>query len=79
VFLLGDATSRAKKHQKGHRVTTAELMLQNVGRHGGEIGVCGTCMDAGGIADAELTDTTRRSSLDALTNWLQCADRTLVF
>jgi len=31
------------------------------------------------IADAELTDTTRRSSLDELTHWLQWADRTLVF
>jgi len=80
VFLLGDAASCAKKDQKVPQgYYNAELMLRNVGRHGGEIGVCGTCMDARGIADAELTDTTRRSSLDELTNWLQWADRTLVF
>ena len=54
-------------------------MLRNVGRHGGEIGVCATCMDARGISDEELTDTTHRSSLEALTNWVQWADRTLVF
>ena len=54
-------------------------MLRSVGRHGGEIGVCATCMDARGIADAELTDTTHRSSLEELTNWVQWADRTLVF
>jgi uncharacterized protein involved in oxidation of intracellular sulfur len=36
-------------------------------------------MDARGIADAELTDATHRGSLEELTNWVQWADRTLVF
>lgn len=31
------------------------------------------------LADAELTDTTHRSSLEELTSWVQWADRTLVF
>lgn len=80
VFLIGDAASCAKQGQKvpqGYYNT--EVMLRNVGRHGGEIGVCGTCMDARGIVDAELTDTTYRSSLEELANWVQWADRTLVF
>jgi uncharacterized protein involved in oxidation of intracellular sulfur len=80
VFLIGDAASCAKKDQKvpqGHYNT--EVMLRNVGRHGGEIGICGTCMDARGITDAELTGATHRSSLDELTNWVRWADRTLVF
>jgi uncharacterized protein involved in oxidation of intracellular sulfur len=80
AFLIGDAASCAKKDQKvpqGYYNT--ELMIRNVGRQGGEIGVCGSCMDARGIADAELTDTTHRSSLEELTNWVQWADRTLVF
>ena len=80
VFLIGDAASCAKKNQKvpqGYYNT--EVMLRNVGRHGGEIGVCATCMDARGISDTELTDTTHRSSLDELANWVQWADRTLVF
>jgi uncharacterized protein involved in oxidation of intracellular sulfur len=80
VFLIGDASSSAKRDQKVPQgYYNLEVMLRNVGRHGGEIGVCATCMDARGIADAELTDTTRRSSLDELTNWVQWADRTLVF
>ena len=80
IFLMGDAASCAKKNQKVPQgYYNAELMLRNVGRHGGGIGVCGTCMDARGITDAELTDTTRRGSLDELTNWVQWADRTLVF
>ena len=44
-------------------------MLRGIGRRGGEIGICGTCMDARGIAEGELSDTTRRSSLEELTNW----------
>jgi len=80
VFLIGDAASCAKKDQKvppGYYNT--EVMLHAVGRHGGEIGVCGSCMDARGIADAELTVPTHRSTMDELTNWTQRADRTLVF
>jgi uncharacterized protein involved in oxidation of intracellular sulfur len=80
VFLIGDAASCAKKDQKvapGHY--NLEVMQRHVRRHGGEIGVCATCMDARGITDAELTDTTHRSSLGELTNWVQWADRTLVF
>jgi len=47
VFLMGDAASCAKQGQKvpqGYYNT--EVMLRNVERHGGEIGVCGSCMDA---------------------------------
>jgi uncharacterized protein involved in oxidation of intracellular sulfur len=80
VFLMGDGASCAKKDQKvppGYY--NLELMLRAVGRRNGEVGVCGSCMDARGITDAELTDTTHRSSLDQLTDWVQWADRTLVF
>jgi hypothetical protein len=36
-------------------------------------------MDARGIGDGELTEAARRSTLEELTNWVQWADRTLVF
>ena len=80
VFLIGDAAGCAKKDQKvpqGYYNT--EVMLRHVGRLGGEIGVCATCMDARGMTDAELTDPTHRRSLEELTTWVQWADRTLVF
>lgn len=80
VFLMGDAASCAKKDQKVPQgYYNVEVMLRNVGRRGGEIAVCGTCMDARGMADTELTDTTHRGSLEELTNWVQWANRTLVF
>jgi uncharacterized protein involved in oxidation of intracellular sulfur len=80
VFLMGDAAACAKKDQKVPQgYYNVELMLRGVGRRGGEVGVCGTCMDARGITDAELTDTAHRSTLEELTSWVQWAGRTLVF
>lgn len=80
VFLIGDAASCAKGNQKvppGY--DNLEVMLRNVGRHGGEIGVCGSGMDARGVADTELAEHSHRSSLDELADWVQWAQRTLVF
>jgi uncharacterized protein involved in oxidation of intracellular sulfur len=80
VFLIGDAASCAKKDQKVPQgYYNLEMMLRAVGRLGGEVGVCATCMDARGMTDAELAEATHRSSLDELANWVQWADRTLVF
>jgi uncharacterized protein involved in oxidation of intracellular sulfur len=79
VFLMGDAAGCARKGQKvpqGYYNT--EVMLRNVGRHGAEVGVCGTCLDARGIVDADLADGTHRSTLEQLTDWTQWADRTIV-
>lgn len=56
-----------------------ETMLGNVVRHRGEIGACGTCMDARGIADADLAPGVRRGTLEQLTDWTLWSDRVLVF
>lgn len=80
VFLIGDAASAAKTGQKVPQgYYNLEMMLESVGRCGGEIGVCGTCMDARGMTDIELVDGCRRSNLDELTDWTQTADKVLVF
>lgn len=80
VFLIGDAAACAKR---GQRVPSGyyniETMLQSVLRHGGTAGVCGSCMDARGIGDDDLTAGARRSSMDELTDWTQKADKVLVF
>lgn len=80
IFLLGDAAACAKANQKvppGYY--NVEVMLKGPVRRGAEVGVCGTCMEARGIADAELAEGTKRSTLEQLTDWTQWADRTLVF
>jgi uncharacterized protein involved in oxidation of intracellular sulfur len=80
IFLLGDAAACAKSGQKVPQgYYNLELMLGSVVRGGGEIGVCGTCMDARGITEAELAAGCRRSTLDELTDWTQAADQVLVF
>lgn len=80
VFLLGDAAACAKAQQRVPQgFYNIELMLRGTARHGAEVGVCGTCMDARGIADAELAEGAARSNLEALTQWTQWAAKVLVF
>ena len=80
VFLLGDATVCAKSEQKvPEGFYNLLLMLNRVMRSDGEIGVCGSCMDARGIAAAELADGAHRSSMDELVQWTEWADKVLVF
>jgi uncharacterized protein involved in oxidation of intracellular sulfur len=80
IFLMGDAAAAAKAGQKvppGYY--NVQTMVSAVVRHGGEVAVCGTCLDARGISDAELVDGTRRSTLDELTAWVAEAQKVLVF
>ncbi len=80
VFLIGDAAACAKAGQKvPNGYYNVERMLRLVTRRGGEIGVCGTCMDARGITDEELADGCHRSTMDELTDWTVQAERVLVF
>ncbi|MFH1329389.1 MAG: DsrE family protein [Actinomycetota bacterium] len=80
VSLLGDAAACAKAGQK---VSTGyynlEVMLRAITRHGGQIGVCGTCLDARGIAAAELAEGCTRSTLEEPAGWTAAANRVLVF
>ena len=80
VFLMGDAAACARAGQK---VPTGyyniEVMLGAVARHGGSVGVCGTCMDARGLAAEALTEGAKRSTLDELTTWTQWAEKVVVF
>ncbi|MBI2606518.1 MAG: DsrE family protein [Deltaproteobacteria bacterium] len=78
VFLIGDAASCAKKNQiVPQGFYNIELMIKTVSRHKGVVGVCGTCMDARGIAESELMESTKRSTLDELTDWTVWADKVI--
>lgn len=80
IFLMGDAAACAKSGQK---VPTGFYnigdMLGMVARAGAAIGVCGTCLDARGITEAELVEGSHRSTMDELTAWNIEADKVLVF
>jgi len=80
VFLIGDAASCAKSGQKvPEGFYNIQVMLGRVVRNRGEVGVCGSCMDARAITDSELMEEAHRSSLAELTSWTQWADKVIVF
>ena len=80
IFLIGDASACAKHGQKVPQgYYNVADMLGMIVRRGAKIGVCGTCMDARGIADAELVEGTHRSTMAELTDWIQWADKLLAF
>ena len=55
-------------------------MLNKVARAApGAVGVCGTCMAARGIAEADLVEGTHKSSMAELAEWTEWADKVLVF
>ena len=80
VFLMGDAAGCAKLGQQVPQgYYNLGRMLQVVAQNRGEIGVCGSCMDARGLQDADLVQGSRRSSLEELTDWTLWASQVLVF
>lgn len=80
VFLIGDAVTAAHCHQSVPQgFYNVEDMLGNVTRHGGAVGSCGTCMDARGITDSDLSTDIHRSSLAELAVWVAWADKVLIF
>lgn len=80
VFLMGDAVACAKGGQKVPQgYYNLGRMLQVVSQHRGEIGVCGSCMEARGLQDTDLVQGSHRSTLEELTDWTLWADRVLVF
>jgi uncharacterized protein involved in oxidation of intracellular sulfur len=80
VFLIGDAAACAKAGQKvAEGFYNIQVMLGRVVRNRGQVGVCGTCMDARGIAESELVEGTHKSSLAELATWTQRADKVIVF
>jgi uncharacterized protein involved in oxidation of intracellular sulfur len=54
-------------------------MLKRVLIGKGAVLLCGTCMDARGMSDAELIDGARRRSMDELAGATVEADKVLVF
>ena len=80
VFLMADAVLSAKAGQKTpDGYYNVERMLKRVIAARGQVLLCGTCMDARGIADAEIMEGARRSTMDELAAETVAADKVLVF
>jgi len=79
LFLMADAVGCAKAGQKvPEGYYNVQLMLGKVLRKG-EVGLCGTCMDARGLTEAEVIEGAKRSTLAQLADWTVEADKVLVF
>jgi uncharacterized protein involved in oxidation of intracellular sulfur len=68
VFLLSDAVACAVAGQQlpeGHY--RLERMLKGLLHHA-QVGCCGTCMDARGLAEQQFVEGARRSTLEELTD-----------
>ncbi len=77
VFLMGDAVACAKSGQKvPDGYYNAGDMVRMVG---GEVSLCGTCMDARGMTEEQVVEGARRSTLKELAEWTAAADKVLVF
>lgn len=80
VFLMGDAALCAKSGQKTpNGYYNLERMIQVAIKKNVEVGICGSCMDARGVTSEEIITGTSRSSMQALTEWTEWADKILVF
>lgn len=80
VFLIGDAAACAKAGQKvPSGYYNVETMLRGVTKRGGRVGVCGSCIDARGIGEADLVEGAHRSSMEELTAWTLEVDKIITF
>lgn len=80
VFLMGDAVTCALAGQKTpDGYYNLERMLRSTTAKGVQVGCCGTCLDARGIADDRLAEGASRSSLEQLTEWTAWAEKVITF
>jgi uncharacterized protein involved in oxidation of intracellular sulfur len=79
IFLMADAVLAAKTGQSTpDGYYSLESMLKGVIRHA-DVVLCGTCMDARGIAENELVPGATRGTMPQLANLTLAADKVLVF
>jgi uncharacterized protein involved in oxidation of intracellular sulfur len=79
VFLMADAVIAARKGQKTpDGYYNMERMLKRIVVGKGSVPRCGTCMDARGMADGDVMDGARRSTMDELSAATVAADKVLV-
>lgn len=80
VFLMADAVLCAKKGQKTpDGFYNLESMVKRVVAAKGRVLLCGNCMDARGLSEADQIDGTQRSTMGELSAATLAADKTLVF
>lgn len=80
VFLMADSVLCAKAGQKTpDGYYNIERMLKHILIGGGQVLLCGVCMDARALADGDILEGARRSFMDELAENTLQVDKVLVF
>lgn len=80
VFLMADAVLCAKAGQKTPEgYYNLERMIRRVLTAKGRVLMCGACMDARGLTEADMIEGATRSTMDELAQATLAADKVLVF
>ncbi len=80
VFLMADAVLCAKAGQKTpNGYYNLERMVHRVIAAKGRVLMCGTCMEARGLAAEDMMEGAARSTMDELAEATLAADKVLVF
>jgi uncharacterized protein involved in oxidation of intracellular sulfur len=77
LFLIGDAVAAARNGATFSREIAS--LVAGVAQLERPIGVCGSCIDARGIATTDLARGAHRGSMKELTAWTVEADKVIVF
>jgi len=80
LFLMADAVSCARNGQKtSDGYYNLERMLKRYATGAHNIVLCGTCMEARGLVEADLIEGAHRGSMDGLAETALAADKVMVF
>jgi uncharacterized protein involved in oxidation of intracellular sulfur len=80
VFLMADAVLCAKAGQKTpDGYYNLERMVRRVLSAKGRVLMCGTCLDARGLAEDDMLEGAARSTMEELAQTTLAADKVIVF
>jgi uncharacterized protein involved in oxidation of intracellular sulfur len=80
LFLMSDAVTSGRTGQSPpHGSYNTEEMLDRVMSNNGRVLLCGTCMDARGLKEADMVAGARRSTMYELAAVTLEADKVVVF
>lgn len=80
AFLMADAVGASRHGQKTPEgYYNVERMLKRLTVAPHRVLLCGTCMDARGLADADILEGATRSTMEQLAQETVAADKVLVF
>lgn len=80
VFLMADAVTGAlEKQNTPQGYYNIERMLKGIITKSGKVKLCGTCLEARGLANLKFIDGCEKSSMKELAQWTVEVDKVLTF